>query len=136
MRIILLSGKQNTGKTCTLEMLAEKLEKEKGATLIPEADAPEDIYAADYVFEYKSKKIAIKFDGDVYHWCIGVIVRYAVYDVLVLAYSDKFSWSLAKLVEDYAPQCGHKVIRKEASDKKEAWERDNANVCNAIFDLL
>jgi tRNA uridine 5-carbamoylmethylation protein Kti12 len=42
MRIILLSGQPKSGKTSTLEMLAEKLEREKGATPIQEADDPED----------------------------------------------------------------------------------------------
>jgi tRNA uridine 5-carbamoylmethylation protein Kti12 len=133
MRIILLSGKPHSGKTSVLDMLAEKLEKKKEAINITDRyeygdDASEEF---DSVFEYKGKKIAIRPHGDVNRWCIDAIVRYAVCDVLVLAYSDKFSWSLADLVKKHASQCDHKVIWK-----REACDSDNTRACDEIIALL
>jgi tRNA uridine 5-carbamoylmethylation protein Kti12 len=132
MKIILLSGMPNSGKTSALYLLAEKL-KAKDAKEITEKydygdDASEEF---DCVFDYNGKTVAIREHGDVYYGCVDAIVRYTVCDVLVLAYSDRFSRSLAKLVEKYASQCGHKVIRK-----KEACDSDNARVCDEIIALL
>jgi hypothetical protein len=85
----------------------------------------------DHVIKYNGKTVAIRFDGDVYQWCIDAIVRYTVCDVLVLAYSDKFSHSLADVITKHISQCGHKVIQKQ-----EASDSDNERVCKEIIDLL
>jgi tRNA uridine 5-carbamoylmethylation protein Kti12 len=133
MKIILLAGEPHSGKTTALDKLYKMLMSfdARDITGNYDYDDKDDPGEFDHVIEYKGKTVAIRVDADVYHWCIDALVRYAVCDVLVLAYSDKFSWSLAELVEKHASQCGHKVIRK-----KEACDSDNARVCDEIIALL
>jgi tRNA uridine 5-carbamoylmethylation protein Kti12 len=130
MRIILLSGKPNSGKTCALNKLYNCLVPSKACDITGNYDY-DDNDLDDHVIKYKGKTVAIRFDGDVYQWCIDAIVRYTVCDFLVLAYSDKFSRSLADVIEKHTSQCGHKVIKK-----KEASCSDNERVCKEIIDLL
>jgi tRNA uridine 5-carbamoylmethylation protein Kti12 len=133
MRIILLSGKLHSGKTMALDKLYKMLMSfdARDITGNYDYDDKDDPSEFDHVIECKGKTVAIRVDGDTYQCCIDAIVRYAVCDVLVLAYSDKFSWSLAELVEKHASQCDHKVIRK-----KEACYSDNTRVCDEIIALL
>jgi len=137
VRIILVSGKSNSGKTTALGKLYDSLISFGACDITGNYDYDdEDCSEFDHVVEWKDKTIAIRFDGDVYQWCIDAIVRYAACDVLVLAYSDKFACSLVELVEKYASQCGHKVVRTKKVDTQEARENDNQRVCDEIIDLL
>jgi tRNA uridine 5-carbamoylmethylation protein Kti12 len=130
MKIILLSGEPKSGKSTTLNKLYNCLVPSKARDITGNYDY-DDNDLDDHVIEYNGKTIAIRFDGDVYQWCIDAIVRYTVCDILVLAYSNKFSHSLADVIAKHISQCGHKVIQK-----KEASERDNERVCKKIIGLL
>jgi tRNA uridine 5-carbamoylmethylation protein Kti12 len=133
MKIILLSGKPNSGKTTALNMLEKELKDDNGAIdITANYDYGEDSFEEfDCVFFYKGKTVAIRVDGDTYQCCIDAIVRYAICDVLVLTYSDNFSYSLEELVKKHASQCDHKIVKK-----LKACDSDNKKVCTEIIALL
>jgi len=116
VRIILLSGEPNSGKTTSLDKFYTSLMSFDARDITGNYNYDDEACSEfDHVVEWKGKTVAIRIDGDVKEWYIDAIVRYAVYDVLVLAYSDKFSRSLAELVEKHSSQCGHKVVRTKKS---------------------
>jgi len=137
MRIILLSGEPSSGKTTSLDKLYKILMSCDARDITGNYNYDDEACSEfDHVVEWRGKTVAIRIDGDVKECDVDAIVRYAVCDVLVLAYRDTFARSLAKLVEKHAPQCGHKVVRTEKVDTQEAREKDNERVCNDILALL
>jgi len=125
MKIILLSGKPNTGKTTTLNLLYDKITQNGTKNII--AKKEEFKYPAIKDFEcivsYNSKKTAIFSMGDVYGTFIEVIIKYANCDILVLAYSERFVKKLDEVIKKYDYHC---VIRKTSSKKDE-------DVCEEII---
>jgi tRNA uridine 5-carbamoylmethylation protein Kti12 len=125
MKIILLSGKPNSGKSTALNLLYDELVESKDCHIItPRKEA----WLGECVLNYKGKTVAIKADGDVYQWCVDAIVKYAKYDILVLAYSDKFARSLVDIVSQYDY---HSVVKKKCAN-----DRDNEKVCREILEKL
>jgi GTPase Era involved in 16S rRNA processing len=110
-----LSGRPNTGKTTALNLLYKKITGKE----------PDD-FNSEHIVKHKGKKIAIVLDGDVYQWCIRSIIKYANCDVLVLAYSDKFSRSLKKIVSEFKEY--HHVVNKRCIS-----DSDNERVCTEIM---
>jgi tRNA uridine 5-carbamoylmethylation protein Kti12 len=127
MKIILLSGKPNSGKSTALRLFYDKL-RENGKCQIVSKKEPDDGWDFECILKYNDKTIAIKSDGDVYQWCIDAIIKYANRDVLVLAYSDKFARSLEEIISRYDYHC---VVKK-----KRAIESDNERVCKEIMEQL
>jgi hypothetical protein len=82
------------------------------------------------VLKYNDKTVAIKSSGDAYYQCVDAIVKYANWDVLVLAYKNTFKRQpLDELVSKYAPP--HCVV-----EKKSATDSDNERVCTEIIEQL
>lgn len=107
MKIILLSGQPNTGKTTTLNDLYNDLIA-KGASVhivkLPLGGKSSNDF--ECVLKISGKLVAIYSMGDYIASCYEAIIKYAYCDVLVLAYSDKFKNSIATVVGS----CPHHVV--------------------------
>jgi len=125
MKIILLSGKPNAGKSTSLNLLFDKI-TEGGKTHIRSPKKPSDGFDFEAVVEYNNKSVAIVSAGDYYYWCVEAVIKYANIDVLVLAYSDKFVRApINKIVAKYKYHC---VV-----EKHQATDADNERVCKEIL---
>ncbi len=122
MKIILLSGKANVGKTSTMIQLYDELKRrdEKMKVLNgagPKPSAKKTRKLEDFVclVVYKGKKVALRSGGDYYHHCVETIVKFSdAADVLILAYRNAFKYALDKMVND--SRGSHRVFEK-ASQK-------------------
>lgn len=132
MKLILLSGKQNSGKTKTLNMLYNEIINLGGIII----DKKEILRSKDdfkCTFSYNNIKIAIFTMGDVLKECIKAIIEYSNQDILVLAYSNIFTKiNLDEMARrfDY-----HFVIKKTVSEKKDHFIT-NKNDCRKILSEL
>lgn len=113
MKIILLYGLPNTGKTTTFNLLNDKL-IELGAQKIDEKSPlgknPKDFKT---ILKYQEKTIALFSMGDYYWQCRKAINDYAKCDYLILAYSDKFKWNLKDAIARDSNNC---VIAKTSNN--------------------
>jgi len=116
MKIILLSGEPNTGKTTTLNLLYDKITQNGVKNIIDEKEVLGNPVQNDFqcVLSFNNKKIAIYSMGDYYGAFIEPLIKYANCDVLVLAYNERFAKKLDEIIEkcDY-----HCVIRKSSSNE-------------------
>jgi len=126
MKIILLSGKPNTGKTTTLNLLYDKITENGRKNIIAGKKVLGNPASNDFkcVVKYNSKEAAIYSMGDYYGAFIEPLIEYANRDVLVLAYNEQFAKKLDKMIEKYDYHC---VIRKSSS---------NENDCEKIISEL
>jgi tRNA uridine 5-carbamoylmethylation protein Kti12 len=124
MKIILLSGKPNSGKSTALNLLYDKIIASKNCQILSEK-YPSNSFDFECIVKYNNKTVAIKTAGDCYHWCIEAIVKYANSDIVVLAYSDKFASALNKIVGKYGYHC---VVQKKRPN-----DIDNERVCKDIM---
>jgi len=125
MKIILLSGEPNKGKTSTLNLLYDKITQNGMENIIVKrkqlGNQKNDF---ECVLTYKNKEIAIFSMGDYLNACIDAIIKYSNRDVLVLAYSEIFNKKLDKIIGDFSYHC---VIRKTEPDEI---------ICNKIISEL
>jgi uridine kinase len=100
MKIILLSGASNSGKTTALKALFSQLTDggKKNVLYIRDKD---DYGDNEYVIQHNQKKVAIVTDGDILWHCIEKMIKYANLDVLVMAYNTKFAFGLDVITEEY-----------------------------------
>jgi broad-specificity NMP kinase len=124
VKIILLSGNPGTGKSTTLSLLFDRL-TECGKKNIVSAKVPQGDFDFESIVQCNNKTVAIVTFGDVLHGVVEAIVKYANLDVLVLAYSSKFSAEFDTVVGSYDYHC---VIKKECAN-----DSDNARVCDEIL---
>lgn len=117
MKIILLAGKSNTGKTTTINLTYDNLIRH-GASIIKEK-IPLGKNSMDFesVLSYRGKSVAFYSMGDFYWKCRGAINKYVKCDYLVLAYSDKFKWNLKNAIAKDPKNC---VIDKTSDKTKDA----------------
>ena len=98
MDISLLCGDPNSGKTTTMNLVYSDLIA-KGATIVgPKMQTGENPLDFECILKYNGKLIAIFSMGDYLHECWSAVIKYAYCDKLILAYSDKFTRSLATVV--------------------------------------
>jgi len=111
MKIILLSGKPHSGKTGTLNKLYDELISDKYSVICPKEPVGGDPRDFECVLQQPGKKKTVAFYtmGDILWLCHEAIIKYAGTDVLILAYSDKFSDALNVTIKQYDP---HVVIEK------------------------
>jgi len=126
MKIIMLAGKSNTGKTTALNQLYDRL-TDKGTRNILEKRKPHGSEAEDFsaIVNYKGKTTAILSVGDVLRDIVNAIIQYAHCDVLVIAYNTRFETKLDKEVNKNKHHC---VIRKKAPT-----DNDGDRVVNEIM---
>lgn len=117
MKIILLSGKPNTGKTTTIWITYENLIKQGASVIMEKKPLGKNPMDFESVLSYHGKTIAFYSMGDFYWKCRGAIKNYAKYDYLILAYSDKFKWNLKDAVARDSKNC---VITKTTNNANDA----------------
>jgi hypothetical protein len=124
MKIILLSGKPETGKSTTFNLLYDKLTQNGKRNIVSEKKELGNPIDKDFecVVKYRGKTVALYSMGDFDLKCIEAIVKYAHCDVLVLAYSEEH----------------HRIIKKtEANPKSKAVKlKTNEKDCEKIIEEL
>jgi Cdc6-like AAA superfamily ATPase len=125
MKIILLSGKPDSGKTSTMHLVYNKITKK----VIQKKDYINKNKDFESVVEYKNKKVAICSGGDYLCYCREKIIEYTNVDYLIIGYSDKFSDSLADKISEYSHHC---VIKKTLAVKNLQLQA-NKKDCNNII---
>jgi len=124
MKIILLSGKPDTGKSETFDLLYKKLTQNNKKKIIAKKTVLGDPEEKDFecVVDYKGQKVALYSMGDFDLKCIEAIIKYAHCDVLILAYSEAV----------------HHIIKKsEAKSKSKAAQvKANEEDCEKIIEEL
>jgi tRNA uridine 5-carbamoylmethylation protein Kti12 len=123
MKIILLSGNPNSGKSTTLNLVFDTITANGTKNIIAGKTVIGNPNQKDFkcVVQYNNKEVGIFTMGDYYIEIIKAIIAYANMDVLILAYSAKFKANLDTYIKSCACHC---VIKKTTSN--------NAD-CNAIL---
>jgi hypothetical protein len=124
MKLILLSGKPQTQKTTTLNLLYDEIIKNGGNVLVPKKQVGGNKNDFTCVLKYKSKKIVIYTMGDYLWGCVETIIEYSNVDILIMAYSDKFSYNLSSIVSKYNH---HSIVHKTNFNIKD---------CGKIMNIL
>jgi hypothetical protein len=137
MKLIILSGKPNTGKTTTLNKVFDVLTK--GMNPPPVKNLIEPGGDFESAFLYKGKRVAIFSHGDTLWRIREAICTYAAHcDVLILAYSDKHKYdhkpNLFNLAREKAGDVQECVITKGQKDTLAA-AADDAT-CQVIIDNI
>jgi hypothetical protein len=117
MKIILLSGKSNTGKTTTLNIVHKDLINQGGVAIQNKLQLGKNPKDFKTILEYHEKNVAIFSMGDYYWQCRRAINDYAKCDYLILAYSDKFKWNLKDAI---ARDPKNSVIVKTSNNAEDA----------------
>jgi len=127
MKIIMLAGESNAGKTTALNQLYERLVKDEKIEILkkrkPLGWGPNDFSA---IVKYKNKTTAIVSAGDTLRETIKAIVQYAYCDILVIGYNTRFAIALDEVVEEKNNH--HCAIRK-----KKPTDNDNNRVIGEIM---
>lgn len=117
MKIILLYGLPNTGKTTTFNLVYDKLIEfgaQEAEAKTPLGKNPKDFKT---ILKYQGKNVAVFSMGDYYRQCRRAINDYAKCDYLILAYSDKFKWNLKDAIARDPKNC---VIAKTSNNAEDA----------------
>ena len=114
MKLILLVGKPQTGKTTTLNLLYDELYPKFASIVVGKTQVGGCKDDFECILKWngpeRSFKIGIFTMGDYYRECMRAAQRYSQkVDVLVLAYSDHFKSGHQKIV---APYPNHFVVNK------------------------
>jgi tRNA uridine 5-carbamoylmethylation protein Kti12 len=135
MKVILLSGKIDTGKTTTLNLLYDEITDKGKKRGIIIKDKEKLLNKDDFkcVLAYKNKKVAIYTLGDFLRTCTDAIIEYANLDILILAYSDKFERKMDDFVRKFDYHC---VIDKHTSKDKRLHDKLNKKDCERIIEEL
>jgi hypothetical protein len=116
MKIILLSGTPNSGKTTTLNLLYDRLIKDGTENVLQEqlGANPKDFKC---VVSYKGKTVAIYTMGDYKTVFEDAIIEFADCDVLIFAYNDNFA---KRLLDKFTGKFQHyRIIQKTDSNKND-----------------
>ncbi|MDR1107707.1 MAG: hypothetical protein LBL19_01600 [Spirochaetaceae bacterium] len=115
MKIIMLTGPAQSGKTTTLNLLYDKITDKGSKNVLACKSVLGNPAVNDFkcVVSYKDKKVAMYTMGDYYKAMIEAIIEFANCDVLVLAYNNGFA---AKLDEFTGSFQHHRVIQKTGSN--------------------
>ncbi|MCL2127417.1 MAG: hypothetical protein FWH38_04110 [Treponema sp.] len=113
MKIIMLAGEPNTGKTTTLNLLYNQLTDNGRKNIVKKRKRIGNEGKGDFqcVVGCGGKSAAIFSKGDVLSGITNAILQYAHCDILILAYNTCFS---AKLDEAVRESGRHRIIRKIA----------------------
>jgi septin family protein len=109
VKIILLSGQPNTGKTTTMNLLFDELMSNGGVLLEEKTQLGGNPLDFCSVTSFNSQKVVIYSMGDSLWPCVNAIIKYASSDILIMAYSDRFANNLSLIVRSGE---GHSVINK------------------------
>lgn len=132
--IILLSGRPNTGKTSTINLVYEEFIKQGASVVKEKKQLGNNEMDFESVLQYQNKLIAIYSMGDYYRCCRSALKKYAKCDFLILAYSDKFKWNLKNAI---AKNPRNYIINKTIDNTNEA-QKTLANLkdASAIISII
>ena len=129
MDIVLLSGKQNSGKTETINLVYGILIAKGANVVIPKMQVGGNPRDFECVLELKGKNIAIYSMGDYLCYCWSAVIKYAYCDKLIMAYNDKFKQNLSA----YVGSCSnHKVVPKSYGSASVNNQNDASTVVSHI----
>jgi len=127
MKLILLSGRSNSGKTTTLKKLYKNLTNDGKKNVLSIYDK-NDEFDNEYIIMYKNKKVAIVTGCDILWKYVEKIIKYANQDILVMAYNNKFAFGLDQMTSNCEY---HSVVKKLRPN-----DSDCERVCNKIIEQL
>jgi thymidylate kinase len=114
MKIVLLSGPPNSGKTTVLGLFYTHLIANGASVHTKKSQLGGNKNDFECILILNGKSIAIFTMGDYKEECYRAIIKYASCDILVIAYSDTFSKSIANFVSSIPH---HTVIQKTRGDQ-------------------
>ena len=117
MKIILLPGKTNAGKTATIWLTYENLIGQGASVIMEKKPLGKNPMDFESILSFRGKSIAFYSMGDFYWKCRGAIKEFAKCDYLILAYSDKFKWNLKDAI---AKDPKNSVITKTSNNTNDA----------------
>ena len=129
MPIILLSGRPNTGKTTTINLVYEKLRELKASIIKEKKQLGNNEMDFKAVLQHQNKIIAIYSMGDNHRFCERAVKTYNNCDFLILAYSAKIT-SKCKLYNIIAKDSKNCIIDKTIDNTDES-HRAIANLKDA-----
>ena len=116
MKIILLSGNPNAGKTTTFNALFDQITKSGASVIEGRKQIGGNGHDFECVLKIDSKLVALYSMGDYHLACFEAIIKYSHCDILILAYSDKFKNSIAQMLRNYSH---HVVVSKTNSNQQD-----------------
>lgn len=125
----MLSGAPNSGKTTTLNDLYNHLIGVGASVLVAKSKLGGSPLDFECTLNINGKLVAIYTMGDYKECCYKAAVKYAFCDTLVLAYSDKFSNSIAAFLNSIP---GHVVIHKSIGNPSTVNSADVIAISNNI----
>jgi hypothetical protein len=116
MKIIMLTGPAQSGKTTTLNLLYDKITDKGSKNVLACKSVLGNPAVHDFkcVVSYKDKKVAMYTMGDYPPVFEESVIEFADYDVLVVAYNDKFAKRLEKFIGKFPH---YRVIQKTDSNE-------------------
>lgn len=117
MKIILLAGNANAGKTSTMNIVYDRLIRE--GAILDKGTPPEQSEKRKKDFEcvllYKGQKVAIHSEGDFESECIEAIERFRkCADILVLACRKRMRAKLEERIKNSSIEC--EIVGKMLGD--------------------
>ncbi len=130
MKVILLSGKSNCGKTTTLNLVYDKIKKDDSFSIIeekPELEKSPDDF--ECLIKYKGKEVAFFTMGDYPDDIVEAFERYELgCDILICACSEKLKKEQNNPY-DKIKAYSHRIIEKrEGKSEREFEEKNNTDV--------
>lgn len=129
MKIVMLSGAPNSGKTTVLNDLYNHLIGLGASVQVAKSRLGGNPLDFECILNINGKFVAIYTMGDYKECCYKAAIKYAFCDTLVLAYSDKFSNSIAAFINNIS---GHVVIYKSTGNPNTANFSDVTVISNNI----
>ncbi|PBC74587.1 hypothetical protein SAMN02745108_02421 [Fibrobacter intestinalis] len=120
MKIILLAGNANVGKTSTMNIVYDRLIRE--GAILDKGTPPEQSEKRKKDFEcvllYKGQKVAVHSEGDFLNECFEAIERFRESaDILVLACRKRMRAKLEERIKKFSMEC--EIVEKMLSDDEQ-----------------
>lgn len=139
MKLILLVGKSHTGKTTTLNYLYDEMCSKHARVVVPKTSLSGHEEDFECILEWtqgsRKVKVGIFTMGDYYRKCITAAREYSnKVDVLVLAYSDKFSSGYPNIVEPYLNHIIPKTVASTPLAQNDSNYKDVSRIISKLVD--
>jgi len=136
MKIILLSGDPNTGKTTTFHTLYDQLTQ--GIKNPPPKQGGKKRGDFHCVLKYKGKQVALHSHGDIMHIVYRAIIMYSEVDYLILAHSigGREMNRIRNAVLKYTQHCLISKTVSKSTISKQIWNANNLKDCQKIIKAI
>lgn len=129
MKIVLLSGPPNSGKTTVLGLFYTHLIANGASVHTKRSQIGGNKNDFECILILNGKSVAIFTMGDYKEECYRAIIKYASCDILAIAYSDTFSKSITDFLSSIPH---HAVIQKTQGDRTSSNDVDVKTLMNLI----